>query len=1477
MNPSASRSPTSSKNPRKRPASSTSRAPSTKAKKRKSRAAPPQETADEDQYWTIKGILRQKTEKRKLYYLIEWEGIDESTGRAYKPTWEPAENITSNAIAEWEEKQQQAQGGALASCDETAYPLQAQAIIQEPGTRPWTSETRTPLAGVFAPGSLAEVREAKRRRLEQRRDRRDRTLVLDSQDAEDTEEPSLGVPARTTAEAPPENLVGSRSKITVELSRRPGFNPNDYQQVQLSQASQSQTATQSSQTLSSQVSSPEVGPALGHLHSNRTIPDSQEVSGYSISDTTNSGPGADLYALTKSQDSVPKLAARSRSEEATVPDSLSHIPSRQLEPAASQSGTILFESASAPPAGPPFGDISNPAGDESQATHSAASLSRGPQFTQDPGFLSQVPFHFDESALPTPSGQEVDSQREQPPEPTSQILQTSGYSTPAIASESHRLSQASPQAAQIVPRFASHSEAFQSQIAEPDFSVYSDHGESTAERDEVIPETAHLASRTVQFSQNSSQALSELDGNTKISSSAPQSYEHASPSDSLHVHISKQSIDKLSEVIGVESLDAAAPRFLSSKPLDFVLHSSDRTGRRSSLSPRRSVTPTGNMDDAPTTSSTPMSMKEKLRLIRERNLGPRNSNQVPNLAVQEPANTLADDHTAHPEQLAEFAEPLISPSILVPSVETDHPEDAALHADFVEEHKPADHLPMETHMFESSTIPTSFDAMPEEQPATLDPAALTLSIDPHLTGLAPAPELEPELEQTASPSIPTDDDQMPNDHHESVLSNSGDHEASNSNVLPNVYIEDGADEHILTLPLASNIRPQYVEIIKETNDDLVAYNAAFTTPPFSTPEPELVAKVDRMFERLFDVCDLPPFLETLPQITPVQVTKHVRNTNSKFSFVGHFLENLCNVDSQKSVLILARPGKIIELLNNLVTTEGYHHVQLRGSSLVESPEPRERPTVMVASTSDDLTLIHKDFDVIIAFDHTFRQDLLPTRNQEAAPIVLALVTSASIQHINMRISEKIEPLGRKNYLMLALCASVEEITHPEGRFPQAHEVAELFSNYVENPDDEEFYWTPQELPQSIFEHIAASSQAEGTNSSLVPIGVIGQPPSRKRSLVSTQITSPSQPNNPNKEQDDQDETEPKRPRIAQPNVITTTIAIRNIPESLGGLIGESSNEGKPTVGITVEQAEALAAKIAKLEAELEKMRGQRDVFRDLADRTKSEVENWTASMNRIQPRYMAALRDRGIFQKKVDDSFKEKGELSLRVQSHEKEILILRETNTELQRKLSEAEESLIKGENPELAKMVQMERDTEDAKKKAADFEKKLNLSQSDCSYAREQYQQASQRALELKKENDELNKHVIELTRKADNNIVMINQNQDRNEVRELKRLLEDKSTIIREREAELNRVHQQLASAKNGRRETRQSSVPRSPRLGVSSPRTGRGGAVVPSGSASRGASPAAPAGTFETGGSLMPGIGSLFAGQQQGNGRFAHLRE
>ncbi|RMZ81372.1 hypothetical protein DV738_g2265, partial [Chaetothyriales sp. CBS 135597] len=65
-----------------------------------------------------RGILKERLRGRRKEYLIDWEGVDPQTGKAYPPSWEPEQNVGSWHIRQWnlsKKAKRKRSGGSTAS------------------------------------------------------------------------------------------------------------------------------------------------------------------------------------------------------------------------------------------------------------------------------------------------------------------------------------------------------------------------------------------------------------------------------------------------------------------------------------------------------------------------------------------------------------------------------------------------------------------------------------------------------------------------------------------------------------------------------------------------------------------------------------------------------------------------------------------------------------------------------------------------------------------------------------------------------------------------------------------------------------------------------------------------------------------------------------------------------------------------------------------------------------------------------------------------------------------------------------------------------------------------------------------------------------------------------------------------------------------------------------------------------------------
>lgn len=259
------------------------------------------------------------------------------------------------------------------------------------------------------------------------------------------------------------------------------------------------------------------------------------------------------------------------------------------------------------------------------------------------------------------------------------------------------------------------------------------------------------------------------------------------------------------------------------------------------------------------------------------------------------------------------------------------------------------------------------------------------------------------------------------------------------------------------------------------------------------------------------------------------------------------------------------------------------------------------------------------------------------------------------------------------------------------------------------------------------------------------------------------------------------------------------------------------------------------------------------------------VKSHDKTINVIQERHMEALRERSKYEAERDGAKQKEETAWEKCRLLESKVQALDE---ELKKKSATLDEALVDAGTVATDVFKQKTEDLERSMAKIAELEKKLESREGELGYARDAYQTANQANSELSRENGDLKKQVAEFHKQAAGSLAQIQGINASEQVKEMQRQIAETQAICRDREKELARVEKELRTLKNGRRETRQQSVPRSPRLGIMSPRTIR---TTGGGSASRGTSPA----PHESGGGTpVPGM-QLF--NSPANGRYSHLRD
>ncbi|KAK1829629.1 hypothetical protein QBC39DRAFT_356038 [Podospora conica] len=650
----------------------------------------------------------------------------------------------------------------------------------------------------------------------------------------------------------------------------------------------------------------------------------------------------------------------------------------------------------------------------------------------------------------------------------------------------------------------------------------------------------------------------------------------------------------------------------------------------------------------------------------------------------------------------------------------------------------------------------------------------------------------------------------------------------------------------VTLPLASATRDMYLRVLAENKQTMVEFGSAFNSLP-RVPDADLVARMDAVFQKLRDFCDLPPYAGDLHSLHQDDIVKYATSTNSKFVFIHVLLQALRGSPGMR-VLIISQPGRVFEYLEATVATSTANYTVMSRSGVTEHTGLDADPTVILADTEGNLAQV-RTVDVVVKFDGAARSVKVPRSlafPDGTPPMTLMLISTHTLEHIDLDLGDDLQGLERKNALNVVSVLAKELLRSPQDGYPEPHQAAELFAAFLKDPENTDIDWQPQRIPDKYL-HVWASSQStqlESIQSGNAP---------RSESLAAGRKRS----------HDDDDEESSKKMRLLDLRQAAPgweTVPMSDLLRSTLAKYKSPSNLQTRSVNVPVAQLEAIALEILTLKENNSSSAETEALFREHIVTLEKQVRSYEKSLKTIQPRYQEAIGDRGVFEDKFKKATLEAKAAESRCQELQSELKTANEQAAMLKTDLAESKAIQLGSSNPDIAKAARLEKELEEANAKIQTLEKRLVSASNEMEYSRTAYQDASSSFGRINQENQELKARLAELEYKASDNIRNIHKMNDKTLEDSEERQLSEFHAIIRERERELAVAREELRLLKNGRRETRQGSVPRSPRTSLMSPRPGR----AATGAGSRGTSPA-PA--YETQGIAQP----------PSNARWQHLRD
>jgi chromosome segregation ATPase len=239
----------------------------------------------------------------------------------------------------------------------------------------------------------------------------------------------------------------------------------------------------------------------------------------------------------------------------------------------------------------------------------------------------------------------------------------------------------------------------------------------------------------------------------------------------------------------------------------------------------------------------------------------------------------------------------------------------------------------------------------------------------------------------------------------------------------------------------------------------------------------------------------------------------------------------------------------------------------------------------------------------------------------------------------------------------------------------------------------------------------------------------------------------------------------------------------------------------------------------------------------------SRCQDYESSIREIQPKYQEALNDRGQFESEVKLALERESQMRKQRDARDAELRRVKDQMDAVDAELTAARLALTTSTNPQVAELSKMKDEVNRANEETKKLQSRLANMQQDNEYMRTQYQNASDAAVESASDLRDAQALVVELRKRADGNKVRVHEIQRDNEnaahLDTIKELKAENEELLRE----LEKKDAELKAMLNGRRATRGTSVPRSPRMGgTMSPGTPRPIGRVLQSSGSRGNSPA-----------------------------------
>lgn len=273
-------------------------------------------------------------------------------------------------------------------------------------------------------------------------------------------------------------------------------------------------------------------------------------------------------------------------------------------------------------------------------------------------------------------------------------------------------------------------------------------------------------------------------------------------------------------------------------------------------------------------------------------------------------------------------------------------------------------------------------------------------------------------------------------------------------------------DRIVSLPIISIVRDVYGAALRNNKQDIKALILDHRLDPAG------VQRIDAMVEQLQLITDhqdlIADVTSTQAALSDEHQSKWAETSSSKCLFIREFLDALRL--QEKHVAVLARPGRMLDILEALLRANRYIYVRPDTSTSSGQDVAGALKVTLLPTGLDGSRYIVARADVVIAFDESFRAGEQYSQilraditEPQKLSLLISLVVTNSAEHIELCLPKDMSPFKRKR----SLVGYIWQKRHDVGKldnYPPPDQAALAIAQYLIMNSIQETPWPLPENP-----------------------------------------------------------------------------------------------------------------------------------------------------------------------------------------------------------------------------------------------------------------------------------------------------------------------------------------------------------------------------------------------------------------------------